>query len=372
MVNIEEHPFEKKHNERFYFNEFFGMSKYSVANYIKNESNNKFKIKPANTINTKYPGIIKINIKGNNYGTIGANDFRKKSKLFYDAVNLASKNIDFKKIDINNDKELIQPAYDLSNKNLLRELEIAVIVSGKVNSPTSTEPNKIQIWANNERHVGNFNNYYVSTRGIYTSEKIENYETSAPILSHELLHNLDAKDMYLDKKSIGIWSIMCFHNVVNKNTKKITQAPLDPMHKLYFGWTKPIKIIPTNKPTKIKYKKDKTPYFVDPNNKNIIYVLDYRNFNNKYQNKFKTYGIKNDRLLIWKINKKIAINDWKGKLSKTENGTYLRDSFVNSDGEGTAMKIININSNGTPIGNKININNIKIEVKNKKIIIKKF
>ncbi|MDQ9747386.1 hypothetical protein RFY98_12705, partial [Acinetobacter baumannii] len=78
----------------------------------------------------------------------------------------------------------------------------------------------------------------------------------------------------------------------NHKDFKYTPTPVDPYHKLYFKWAKPVEVkLDSAKPVEIKYNKREVPYIVDPRDSNIIYLLDYRDYNNYYTKGLNRYGV---------------------------------------------------------------------------------
>ena len=158
LVNQENEPFRDWHDEKHYYNQFFGDKNMSVKKYIKDQSNNKFNIEPANTINTKYPGILKVNLKSSDVPTIGCLDYYKQESFVFSALKQLKDKIDFNSIDINSDKSF-KESFFMDNFDDEEELLIAVIFSGRVDNTTSREYGRIKIWPHLNQLRGYVNGY---------------------------------------------------------------------------------------------------------------------------------------------------------------------------------------------------------------------
>lgn len=334
MVNSEDEPFKTGHDERYYSNMLFGKSKNSLASYISRQSLGKFKIKPADTKKTKYPGIIQVSMKSK---TVAADDYNFQSKIVVSALNHISDRLNLKAIDINGDKRFAEP-FLIDDKNAKEEFLIITIISGSVKSEDDVEDDKVKAWPHLEQIHTDINGYAFRNTSIISSEIVEGKGANVSTFAHEFMHNLNARDMYLDRTSIGTWSIM-------SEPGKDTPNELDPVHKIYLGWAtpKPVRLNST-----VKFDKGKIPYIKC---NGYVYLLDYRE--------------EKDGAIVWKINEKELKRDW-----KFDDSNECYDWYVNSSGDGKAIQVLpKPDSSYIKCGKgmKISNTNIRIIVTHKKI-----
>lgn len=365
LVNQENEPFRDWHDEKHYYNQFFGDKNMSVKKYIKDQSNNKFNIEPANTINTKYPGILKVNLKSSDVPTIGCLDYYKQESFVLSTLKQLKDKIDFDSIDINSDKSF-KESFFMDNFDDEEELLIAVIFSGRVDNTTSREYGRIKVWPHLNQLRGYVNGYNFNNSAIFASEEAGFEDTNAAVLSHEFLHNLHARDMYLDDYSIGKWSIMSYITGAN-----LDPMPLDPLHKIYMGWLTTKRLDTFNKTLKVKFNKNEIPYIVDPRDNDSVYLLEYKDFSNPVQKSLYCRGIRKDGLVVWKINRSELERDW------LHDKGYGLDWYLNSRGKRTSVWVMSrgkgtyVGDTYTTVGSSRSIDGtlFKVDVRNKELVI---
>lgn len=333
MLNVDNSPFNKEHDEKYYYDQLFGENSAALKNYIYNQSNGKYVISPADTINTKYPGIIKLDVKATpKYATENEEDYSTIYKFVKHELNNIEDKVDWKAIDKNNDKRFVRhPLSKLVNAD--DELSIITVISGE-SITDKVIPNKIESWAHSTQLLTKINDYIFNQPIAISSEYTVgplNYAT----IAHEFLHDLGARDMYNDDYSIKFWSVMDTSGGKRPYEEYQTPTPLDPLHKIFFGWVKPKKIkFNEYDIADMDFNKNEIPYLVDDYDPNIIYLFDYHDFTDPNQKSLYEYGVEGDGLTIWKVNKKEAKRDW-------YLGEYIKpDHMINSKGKGTAMEVI--------------------------------
>ena len=331
MIEFDTQKFRNTHDEEYYYKQLFGKDKTSLKTYLRDQSDGRMKIYPADVKGSKYQGVLKVKLDASKYGTIGPQDFEKQTKVAKDALAIVKDKIEWDKIDENDDWSFMEPFLQ-ENDSFEEELLFTFVMAGNASNNSS---GYISAWTHLSPFNSRLNGYSISNTSVITSEIVENVVCSADF-AHEYLHNLNARDMYLDKKSVGPWSVMCDFMGQDHTNYNYAPTPVDPYHKIYFKWAKPVRVkLDSAKPVEIKYNKREVPYIVDPRDSNIIYLLDYRDYKNYYVKCLNKYGVKSSGMVIWKINKREAERDW---MSFT-NGSC--DWYINSAGPKTAVSVMN-------------------------------
>lgn len=365
MLNLNNTPFKKEHNEGYYYEQLFGKKTRSLSTYVTNQSRGKFRVAPADTHNTKYPGVIKINVDASKYKTIGTKDYREQKKLVTDALHTIKSSVDWAKLDQDGNMQF-KESY-LEDSDYKEELLVVTVVSGNANSSNSRVTNQIKIWPHLSTIRTKLNQYTLDNTAIITSEFTKNTAISSATFSHEFLHNLHARDMYLDKNSVGIWSIMSNSWGKERGKSYYTPTPLDPIHRMYLGWSKPRRIDCSKSDIILTYSPDEFPYIQDPRNQSFIYILDYHDFNSMAEKSLGRYGVKSDGLVIWKVNKDRLKADW-----------VDGDWYINTKGKKSSVWVMSNGKGGysvkdsfTPVGQSKSIYGtlFKVDVRNKELVI---
>ena len=372
MLNMDNDPFRSEHNEQYYYDCLFGSATDSVKNFVINQSGGRVKIQPADTKNSPLKGVIKMDVKASDYGTVGSEDFEKHQQIMKDSLNKIKDEVDWAAMDINNDKKFEQ-AFFLDEAGKKEEVVVMAVISGATKVGDYKEEGKIKSWPHTSYFEYTLGDYQFKNNMIMASEFAEADILSQTTLSHEYLHNLNARDMYLDEDSIGPWSTMCTTYGQRPGENRTSPVPLDPVHKMYMGWSAPKEIKISREDVEIPYKKDEVPYIQDPKNPDVYYLLDYRDFSDENQKALHGFNVRNDGILVWKINKTEAERDW-----YFAQNNELPDWYVNSKGARTAMSVLVKGAGPTSYENSyINVGSgcrvqegLEIEVHDKKMILK--
>lgn len=370
MINVDNEPFQAGHDEQYYSRNLFGSEPDSVKSFVNNQSGGKVIVEPADTKDSPTKGVLKINVPASKYNTIGANQYDLQKQIVKDALQEVKDKVDWAAMDQNNDKKF-EESFLTDDASKKEELLVVTVISGRTASTDSTEQGKIKAWPHLTEISTTVNDYTFNNTSIVTSEIAGNMSVNKAALSHEYMHNLNARDMYKDENSIGPWSTMCDTYGKRPGVEEISPTPLDPVHKIYMGWATPK---PVTKGTEVTYKKNEVPYIVNPKDSNIIYLLDYRDYSDENQKALNKVGVSGDGMVVWKINKEEATRDW---LHSANNDTT--DWYVNSKGPGTAMRVLakgngvaNVENSYVTVNSTCGIDgtDIFISVKDKKMIIK--
>lgn len=331
MVEFDNQKFGNMNDEEYYYNQLFGKDKTSLKSYLRDQSDGRMKIYPADVKNAKYPGVIKVKMNASKYGTVSPRDYSAHDRIVKDVFNQIKNQVEWDKIDENGDK-VFEESFLYENDALEEELLFTFVFSGDTQVK---KPGTVTAWTHLSPFNGYADGYKFKNTAIITSERTGTVVGSSDF-AHEYLHNLNARDMYLDWKSVGPWSVMCSYLGQNHKDFKYTPTPVDPYHKLYFKWAKPVEVkLDSAKPVEIKYNKREVPYIVDPRDSNIIYLLDYMDYNNYYTKGLNRYGVKSSGMVVWKINRREAERDW----MSSSDGYY--DWYINSAGPKTAVSVMN-------------------------------
>ncbi len=333
LVNIKGQEF--KHDEEFYYNTFYGSGVDSVASYLKDQSNGKFTISPLKTTDGKYQGIVKVDIDPDDYGTISYNNYDAQMKIVNDVMQKISSKIDLADADKNGDKKF-DDTWRIDNLDSNEELNIMTIFSGSTNK-TNSNGDKIQAWPHTVEMDTTVNGYVLQNSLTILSESINDSVVGTATLSHEFLHNLNARDLYADSLSVGFWSIMDSSYGNRKSTEPGNDPnPLDLLHKIRLGWVTPVEIKATDNKT-YKYDKTKAYYMVNPSDKNEVYLFDYRDYTDVYEQANYRYGLRNSGLIVWKINIDSLEKDWNDD-----------DWALNTNGARTSYYVVPFSENLEP------------------------
>lgn len=366
MINMSDSPFQQ--GEDYYNNVIFGGGPDSVKSYIEDQSNNKFTISPVTTTGTTHQGVIKVDLNSDEFGAVDSSNYEKQHQIVNAALEKAKAQIDFSSADANGDNAF-NDSWFTDNDNNKEELQVTAIISGNAVKTTRAGGTNIQSWPHSFQLQTNVNGYTLHNSGLVTSERVNDATLGASIFSHEFLHNLNARDMYNDNMSIGLWSIMdkSYGNRDDTN-KGFHSNTLDPVHKLKFGWATAEKVDLSATQT-LDIRKDKVYYIQDPADTNIVYLLDYRDFDNIYEHANYRYGLRGDGLILWRIDKAQAATDWNDS-----------DWAVNTQGPRTSMYVIpkdrgdgpNVANTMTPVGQTLILDNLKtsITVNNHQLVVK--
>ncbi len=366
MINMSDSPFQQ--GEEYYNNVIFGSGPDSVKSYIEDQSNNKFTISPVTTTGTTHQGVIKVDLNSDEFGAVDSSNYEKQHEIVNAALEKAKAQIDFSSADTNGDNAF-NDSWFTDNDNSKEELQVTAIISGNAVKTTRAGGTNIQSWPHSFQLQTDVNGYSLHNSGLVTSERVNGATLGVSIFSHEFLHNLNARDMYNDNMSIGLWSIMDKSYGNRDDTKKGFHAnTLDPVHKLKFGWATAEKVDLSTTQT-LDIRKDKVYYIQDPADSNIVYLLDYRDFDNIYEHANYRYGLRGDGLILWRIDKAQAATDWNDS-----------DWAVNTQGPRTSMYVIpkdrgdgpNVANTMTPVGQTLTLDNLKtsITVNNHQLVVK--
>ncbi len=419
MINLNTQPFQANHNEQFYADSLFGSSPDSVKNFISNQSGGRVVVEPADTKDSAVKGVIKLDVNTADYGTIGASEYALQKKIVTDALTKVKDRVDWAAMDQNNDKKFEESfltddatkkeellvvtvkivtdaltkvkdrvdwaAMDQNNDKKFEEsfltddatkkeeLLVVTVVSGAAETPNTKTEGQIKIWPHLTELVTQVNEYSFSNSAIVASEKASSNWLNKTILSHEYLHNLNARDMYLDTNSVGPWSTMCDTYGKRPGTQTSSPTPLDPVHKIYMGWSSAKPVTRGAQDVEIPFKKDEVPYIQHPTNPDIVYLLNYIDYSDENVKALNNFGVTGDGMVVWKVNKTEARRDWlKGTGDQN-------DWYVNSKGPRTAMGVL-ANGNGDanytnsfmPVGKSVSLDgtDLTVSVKDKKMILK--
>lgn len=365
LVNISDSPFEN--DEKFYSDMVFGSGIDSVKSYLENQSNGKMTISPVETTGTQYPGVIKLDVDVNTLPEIGAKEYDKQLEVANKLIEQVKSQINFASADTNGDKAF-NDSWQVDVENDADELFINVIFSG--NMDVNGGGNKVQAWPHSPKFNTKVGEYTLQNSGLITSEKASNRVIGMSTYAHEFLHNLNARDMYADTSSIDLWSIMSkSYGNRDGSTTGYHANTLDPIHKLRMGWTKPTKIDLTKPSTTIDVSKDKSYWIQHPTNNDIVYVLDYRDFDDVYEKANYRYGLRGDGLIVWQINKSKVAVDWNDDWQLNTGG--MRSSvFVIPKNTGESATVENAL---TPVGSTLTIDSldgVSIKVNNHQLVVK--
>lgn len=331
MIEFDNQKFSNMNDEEYYYNQLFGKDRGSLKSYLRDQSDGRMKVYPADVKDAEYPGVIKIKMSASRYGTVNPRDYNTHNRIVKDAFDQIKDQVAWDEIDENNDK-VFEESFLQDNDSLEEELLFTFVFSGDTQVK---KPGTVTAWTHLSPFKAYANGYKFKNTAIITSERTGT-DVGAPDFAHEFLHNLNARDMYLDWKSIGFWSIMCKYLGQNYEDFSYVPTPVDPYHKIYFKWAKPVRVkLDPAKPVEIKYNKREVPYIVDPRDSNIVYLLDYRDYNNIYVKGLNRYDVESSGMVIWKINKREAERDW-----ISSSGGYS-DWYINSAGPKTAVSVMN-------------------------------
>ena len=372
MINMENLPFEKDHNEKFYYEQLFGKSSTSLKNYVNNQSNGHFNIEPADTIKSKYPGIVKINAKVPQGYTANSTDYTAINQFVKNELQKVANKVDCAACDKNGDKRF-HDFYARNSNNYDDELVIMTVISGEAFSKNFRNPGKVMAWPHATMLNTNINGYSFNHATVIMSELTRNGVVNSATFAHEFMHNIGARDMYLHEDDIDFWSLMARTRGRAEGKTDYSPIPLDPAHKLFFGWKKPKKVKFNDKGVaNIKVNKNEVPYLVDTKNPNIIYLLDYHDLSEPSEKALNYHGIYEDGVNIWKINKNEARSDWRYD-------PYVNDLDINTRGKRSAMCVMTRSKSGsqsakhsyTPVGSSRSIDGtlFKVDVRNKELVI---
>ena len=372
MINLNTQPFQANHNEQFYADSLFGSSPDSVKNFISNQSGGRVVVEPADTKDSAVKGVIKLDVNAADYGTIGASEYALQKKIVTDALTKVKDRVDWAAIDQNNDKKF-EESFLTDDATKKEELLVVTVVSGAAETPNTKTEGQIKIWPHLTELVTQVNEYSFSNSAIVASEKASSNWLNKTILSHEYLHNLNARDMYLDTNSVGPWSTMCDTYGKRPGTQTSSPTPLDPVHKIYMGWSSAKPVTRGAQDVEIPFKKDEVPYIQHPTNPDIVYLLNYIDYSDENVKALNNFGVTGDGMVVWKVNKTEARRDWlKGTGDQN-------DWYVNSKGPRTAMGVL-ANGNGDanytnsfmPVGKSVSLDgtDLTVSVKDKKMILK--
>lgn len=372
MINLNTQPFQANHNEQFYADSLFGSSPDSVKNFISNQSGGRVVVEPADTKDSAVKGVIKLDVNTADYGTIGASEYALQKKIVTDALTKVKDRVDWAAIDQNNDKKF-EESFLTDDATKKEELLVVTVVSGAAETPNTKTEGQIKIWPHLTELVTQVNEYSFSNSAIVASEKASSNWLNKTILSHEYLHNLNARDMYLDTNSVGPWSTMCDTYGKRPGTQTSSPTPLDPVHKIYMGWSSAKPVTRGAQDVEIPFKKDEVPYIQHPTNPDIVYLLNYIDYSDENVKALNNFGVTGDGMVVWKVNKTEARRDWlKGTGDQN-------DWYVNSKGPRTAMGVL-ANGNGDanytnsfmPVGKSVSLDgtDLTVSVKDKKMILK--
>lgn len=372
MINLNTQPFQANHNEQFYADSLFGSSPDSVKNFISNQSGGRVVVEPADTKDSAVKGVIKLDVNTADYGTIGASEYALQKKIVTDALAKVKDRVDWAAIDQNNDKKF-EESFLTDDATKKEELLVVTVVSGAAETPNTKTEGQIKIWPHLTELVTQVNEYSFSNSAIVASEKASSNWLNKTILSHEYLHNLNARDMYLDTNSVGPWSTMCDTYGKRPGTQTSSPTPLDPVHKIYMGWSSAKPVTRGAQDVEIPFKKDEVPYIQHPTNPDIVYLLNYIDYSDENVKALNNFGVTGDGMVVWKVNKTEARRDWlKGTGDQN-------DWYVNSKGPRTAMGVL-ANGNGDanytnsfmPVGKSVSLDgtDLTVSVKDKKMILK--
>lgn len=366
LVNLSDSPFTK--DEKYYSDMLYGSGVDSLKSYLESQSNGKMTISPATTTGTTYPGIIKVDINSADVSELAYNNYEGQLNLSHQILDQVKGQIDLSSADENGDKQFNDSWFvDSADDN--DELFINMIFSGSVDKDGGSN-DKLQAWP----HVAHFNTtlgeYTLNNSGLITSEKHQGTVIGLSTFAHEFMHNLNGRDMYADTTSIGLWSIMSKSYGNRDGTDTAFHAnPLDPLHKIRMGWTTPVKVDLTKASSTIDIDKTKTYYIEHPTNKDIVYLLDYRDFDDIYEKANYRYGLRGDGLVVWQLNKNSLKADWNDDWQFNTGG--IRSSvFVlpKNTGEGATVE-----NTLTPVGSTLTIDglaDVSIKVNNHQLVVK--
>lgn len=333
LVNIKGQEF--KHDEEFYNETFYGSGADSVASYLKDQSNGKFTISPLKTTDGKYQGIVKVDIDPADYGIVSYNNYDAQMKIVNDVMQKVASKIDLADADKNGDKKF-DDTWRIDNLDSNEELNIMTIFSGSTNK-TDSNGDKIQAWPHTVEMDTAVNGYVLQNSLTILSESINGSVVGTATLAHEFLHNLNARDLYADSLSVGFWSIMDSSYGNRKSTEPGNDPnPLDLLHKIRLGWVTPVEVKATDNKT-YKYDKTKAYYMVNPNDKNEVYLFDYRDYTDVYEQANYRYGLRNSGLIVWKINVDNLEKDWNDA-----------DWALNTNGARTSYYVVPFSENLEP------------------------
>lgn len=372
MINLNTQPFQTNHNEQFYADSLFGSAPDSVKNFISNQSGGRVVVEPADTKDSAVKGVIKLDVNTADYGTIGASEYALQKKIVTDALAKVKDRVDWAAMDQNNDKKF-EESFLTDDATKKEELLVVTVVSGAAETPNTKTEGQVKIWPHLTELVTQVNEYSFSNSAIVASEKASSNWLNKTILSHEYLHNLNARDMYLDTNSVGPWSTMCDSYGKRPGTQTSSPTPLDPVHKIYMGWSSAKPVTRGAQDVEIPFKKDEVPYIQHPTNPDIVYLLNYIDYSDENVKALNNFGVTGDGMVVWKINKTEARRDWlKGTGDQN-------DWYVNSKGPRTAMGVL-ANGNGDanytnsfmPVGKSVSLDgtDLTVSVKDKKMILK--
>ena len=334
MIEPDDITFSSDHNEKYYSDTLFGSQSDSVKSFVNNQSGGKFNIEPAKISGAVAPGVMRVKMK-NNLGTVAAKDHDKQIQLVQSALNRVEDKVDWADADSNNDKKF-EESFRLDDPSRKEELLVYAIVAGEVKSPTDSQEGKIVAWPHLTQLRASAGGYIFDNSAIITSEVSEDVAVNSAVLSHEFLHNLNARDMYKDQESIGIWSVMCNSYGKLPGSNLFSPPPLDPIHKLYMGWAEENVIDYKGTPITIPYDKNKINIVQHPTNKDICYVLDYRDWDDPNVKALNGFGLNKSGMVVWIVHKDQARKDW-----------FDNDWYVNTAGAGTSMNVL-VTGQGSP------------------------
>lgn len=365
LVNISDSPFQN--DEKYYSDMMFGSGIDSVKSYLENQSNGKMTISPVETTGTTYPGVIKVDVDANTLPEVGYKDYDKQLEVAHNLLNQVKDQINFGSADTNGDK-MFNDSWQIDVENDADELFINVVFSG--NMEANGGGNKVQAWPHSPKFNTKIGEYTLQNSGLITSEKTGNKVIGMSTYAHEFLHNLNARDMYADTTSIDLWSIMSksYGNRDGSETGYHANT-LDPVHKLRMGWTTPVKVDLTKPSSTLEITKGKTYWMQHPTNDDIVYILDYRDFDDVYEKANYRYGLRGDGLIVWQINKSKVATDWDDDWQLNTGG--VRSSvFVLPKNTGQGATVENTL---TPVGSTLTIDgldDISIKVNNHQLVVK--
>lgn len=325
-----------------YHNSYFGTGSDSIASWLENQSNGKLTIAPAETTQSGMPaGVVKVTINPDDIidTNVGVNDHENQQKLVAEALKQVQEYIEWEKIDTDGNKVFVD-SFHLDYVNPVNEeLVVNAIFAGDAET-NGTGENGPEAWP----HLGPLyttvtssegNEFTLSNALIVTSERVNDENIQTSVLGHEYLHSLGARDMYKDRESIGPWSIMdrCYGNR-NSTASGEHLNPIDPVHRISWGWTDITMIPKGSESGSLPSTGAKVVGIQDPKDTNILYLIEYRDYDNHYEKANYRYGLRESGAIVWKLDK------------RTLNADFLdSDWYLNSTGPKTSVQVLTANAN---------------------------
>lgn len=365
MVEFPEHPFTK--DEAYYNDMLFGTGPDSVNSFLKDQSNNKFGISPIATT-SETPGVIKVTMPADSYNIVGAKDYEMQKQICQEVLDTIKDQIDFSDADKDGNKAF-DDSWKIDSVGSKEELHINFIFSGNTSNEGDTTT-RIQAWPHGFNLDTTIGDYTLRNDGMVSSETSNSNPLGSSMFIHEFLHNLNARDMYGDTMSVGMWSLMDKSYGNRDGTTSGTHAtPLDPIHKLRMGWVSPNTITPNETIQTVDFDKTKAIILKHPTDQNIAYVIDYRDFDNIYEKGNYRYGMRGDGIVAWKMDKSKLDADW-------DDGDWI----LNTGGARSSVFVLPMNSGEgptfentfIPVGSTLSLDglNYDIKVNNHQLVIK--